>query len=165
MVVLLAAAAVAWFLRRDDSPASQSQTLRSCPTPSVTASPAPLPAPNQVRFVLLNGTARNGLAQQVGQALTARGFVVLREDNAPAALAGPSVVSYGPGAVPAATLLTRHVLGARAVSVPHARAGAVQVVLGSDFRRLATPAEVTAAAAASAGQSVVPAPTRSPCAA
>jgi hypothetical protein len=125
-----------------------------------------------VRLVLLNGTPRNGLAQQVGTQLRARGFVVVRQDNAPAALAGPSLISYGAGAQGAATVLARNVYGARVQAAPGARPGTLQLVLGGDFRRLATPAEVAAAGTASTGGSVVPAPsatatgtaTRQPCA-
>jgi hypothetical protein len=166
LVVVVVAAAAAWFLRRDDdTPATQA--LAPCPTPSASATPAavPLPANRQVRLVLLNGTARNGLAQQVGTALTARGFVVLREDNAPAAVAGASLVTYGPGAGAAATVLSRNVLGAQLVSAPRARAGSLQLVLGGDFRRLATVAEVAAAAARPVVPAVSAAPTRSPCSA
>ena len=47
--------------------------------------------------MLLNGTSRNGLAKSVGQALTARGFVVTEAATAPAALPGPSRVVWGPG--------------------------------------------------------------------
>ena len=164
LLVLVVVGATAWYLRRDDD-APSTQTLAPCPTPSATASPTPLPPNNQVRLVLLNGTPRNGLAQQVGTQLRQRGFVVVRQDNAPAALAGASVVSYGPGAGRAATVLARNVAGARVEAAPGARAGTLQLVLGGDFRRLATLAEVAAAGSAS----VVPAPsatgTQPPCAA
>jgi hypothetical protein len=168
VVILLAAAAAGWFLARDDSkPVSLAQR---CPSPSPSsaaspsAAPAALPAPRQVRLVLLNGTPRNGLASQVGSALAARGFVVLSHGNAPAAVAGPAVVTYGPGAAPAATVLARHVHGARLVAAPRARAGSVQLVLGGDFRRLSTPGEVAAATPTATGGAVVgPAPTQSPC--
>jgi hypothetical protein len=167
LVVLVVAGATAWYLSRgDDSPATQ--TLAPCPTPSPTTSTpsaAPLPPNRLVRLVLLNGTPRNGLAQQVGTQLRQRGFVVLRQDNAPAALAGASIVSYGTGALPGATVLARNVAGAKVQAAPGASPGSLQLVLGGDFRRLATLAEVAAAGSAS----VVPAPvatgTRSPCAA
>jgi len=163
VVVLLVAAAAAWFFRREDHPGTQ--VLSTCPTPTATTSPAALPANVQVRFVLLNGTPRNGLAQLVGQALRARGFVVLSQANAPTAVGGPSVVTYGPGAQQAATVLARNVLGARVVAAPTAGAGTLQLVLGGDFQRLATPAEVIAAGRTGAAVSAVPEPTRTPCAA
>lgn len=160
LVVLLAAAAAAWFLRRDESPAV---LAAPCPTPSPTVAPAALPAPSQVRLVLLNGTTRNGLAKQVSTLLAARGFVVLTQDNAPRAVAGPSVITYGPGAEPAATVLARQVPGARLLSAPTARRGLLQLVLGGDYRRLATPAEVAAAHAASPQPVVGAASTQEPC--
>ena len=164
-VILIGGSAAAWFLQRDDSAAPRGAGS-ACPTPSATASPPPLPAPAQVRLALLNGTSRNQLAEQVGAALAGRGFVVLSKGNAPAAVAGPSVISYGPGALPAATVLARHVAGSRVEPAKGRPAPAsVQLVLGGDFRRLATPAEVVAAAAAGTGQSVVPVPTQTPCSA
>ena len=108
--------------------------------------------------MLLNGTSRNGLAKSVGQALTARGFVVLDAANAPAALPGPSRVAWGAGAQPAATRVGQYVLGSQLVSDPHLAAGAVQVTLGSDFQRLASPAEL-----ATAEPFHVPSPSPSPC--
>jgi hypothetical protein len=152
--LLLAGTGVFLWVGQDSKPVHD--TLTPCPTPSTTT-PSSTLTPAQVRLTLLNGTPRNGLAQQVGGQLRARGFVVLRTDNAPAAVAGPSVVTYGAGGLPAATLLARYVPGARVVSGPHAAAGSVQLVLGGDFTRLATPEELSAASA-SPGPVVDPRP-------
>jgi hypothetical protein len=108
--------------------------------------------------VLLNGTSRNGLANSVKAELLARGFAGVEAANAPAALPGPSQVAYGPGGLPAATVVSRHVLGSVTVSDPAAKAGSVQVTLGSDYRRLATPSEL-----ATAVPLHVPSPSASPC--
>jgi hypothetical protein len=137
-------------------------------TPCPSASPTPsrlMPEPGQVRVVLLNGASRLNLAKVVGAQLRQRGFVVVREDNAPAALAGPSVVTYAAGAQDAAAVLGHHVLGARVSSTGPAPVGAVpantvQLVLGGDFVRLATPAEAAAAAQAPA---VGASPSARPC--
>lgn len=118
----------------------------ACPTASPTPA-AVLPEPGQVRVVVLNGTPRVGLAKVVAEQLAARGFVVVRQDNYPSAQPGASVVTYAPGAADAATVLAREVAGARVSATGTAPAGTVQVVLGADFRRLATRAEVAAAAA------------------
>jgi hypothetical protein len=163
LLVLVVAGATAWYLRRDDgTPAAQA--LAPCPTPSPTASPVPLPPNRLVRVVVLNGTVRQGLAHTVAVQLHARGFVVVREDNFPRAVTGGSVVSYAPGLKGAATVLARNIAGAHVSDQAKAPAGTVEVVLGSGFRRLATPAEVAATGQAS----VVPAPsatgTRAPCA-
>ncbi|MGB8649754.1 MAG: LytR C-terminal domain-containing protein, partial [Mycobacteriales bacterium] len=107
--------------------------------------PVVLPEPRQVRLVVLNGTARSLLAKVVGDQLAARSFVITGMGNAARALTGPSVVGYGPGGQAAAALVARHVPGARSQLVPRAARGSVTVTLGSDFQRLATPAEVAAA--------------------
>ncbi len=188
LVVLLLAAGGggAYLLQRDDSlvPQRLAAPPTTCPTPAApaktTAKPAPakpapakplaLPAPKQVRLVLLNGTPRNGLVKTVGDQLAAAGFVVTGQGNAPAALRGASTVTFGTGGSLAGTLVSHWVLGSRLVGDPKAVPGTVRVVLGSAFRRLATPAEAAAAATAkpatrpSAGTSpAVPAPSPATC--
>ena len=149
MVVLIAAAGVgAYLLRRDDAGAPQRLTAQPTATPSCspsTVSPVTaLPRPQQVRLALLNGTPRNGLAKAVGDQLAARGFVVTAQANAPAARAGASDVAFGPGADAAGELVSHWVVGSRTRRDPRVPRGTVQVTLGSDFRRLATPAEAAA---------------------
>ena len=120
-----------------------------------------LPAPAAVRLRLFNGTARDGLARTVGEALAARGFAVLSTVNAPGPLPGRSQVRFGPGGRPGATLLSAHVSGSTIVPVPGAPRGSVELVLGSAFVRLRTPAEVTAALRAPARSVAArPAPAR-----
>ena len=102
-----------------------------------------LPAPGQVGLRLLNGSSRDLLARSVASELVRRGFRVAATGNAPRPLAGASRVYYGPGARPAALLLSAHVLGASVQPVANAARGAVDVVLGSSFVRLRTVAEAT----------------------
>ena len=113
-------------------------------------------------MLLLNGTSRNGLATSVKRELVARGFTQVEAATAPAALPGPSQVVYGPGGLPAATEVMRHILDAVPVSDPTAAAGSIKVTLGSDYRRLATPAEV-AARSLGGPPPVVPTTKASPC--
>jgi len=165
VVVTLVVGLGYWFGVRDEE---QLATLAPCPTASPSPSPTPaptsaLPPPRQVRLALLNGTPRNGLAHTVAAGLRSRGFVVLSEGNASAALGGASTVSYGPGALGPATVLRQHVHGARLVSAPKARAGSVVLILGGDYRRLSTAAEVTAQATPTGRQVAVPARTQEPC--
>jgi hypothetical protein len=169
LAVLLAAAVAGgvYLLRADDTKArDRVSSQQPCTTPTLTApsapsgttaSPAPLPKPQQVRLVLLNGTSRNGLAKTIGDQLAAQGFVVTAQANAPAALSGASTVSYGPTGAPAATVLSRWVVGSRLVPSPAAPRGSVTVVLGSAFQRLATPAEAAAADRPVATPSAAPA--------
>jgi hypothetical protein len=85
--------------------------------------------------------------------------------NAPSALVGASRISYGPGARPAALLVSAHVLGAVVVPQPAAPPGSVDVVLGSGFVRLRTAAEATGYVRALATSRVaVPAPSPRPAA-
>ena len=141
-----------WLFVRDDGPAPLADTLAvACPPPAApapAATPEELTRPSAVRFVLLNGTDRDGLAQRTGDALAARSFVVARTGNPPSPLQGPSRVYYGPGALPAATLLVAQVEGAQLVARPMARRGTLELVLGSGFERLSSPAQAEAALAA-----------------
>ena len=162
VVLVLVAAGVtgAYLLRRDDAGAPQRLTAQPSATPCLTPTTAPvrvLPRPQQVRLALLNGTPRNGLAKAIGDQLAARGFVVTGQGNAPAALAGPSEVAYGPGADAAGELVSHWVVGSTTRRDPKVARGTVQVTLGSAFRRLATPAE------AAARNTPTPAPTPSAC--
>jgi hypothetical protein len=174
LLLILVGAGAAYELRKEDTSAPPRTTLRSCPTPGPAAStpaagrPVALPRPQQVALALLNGTSRNGLAKTVGDQLAALGFRVTGQGNAPAALAGASTVSYGPRALASGTLVSHWVLGSRLVAAPAAPAGSVQVVLGSSFQRLATPAEAAAAsdnapAASTPAASGAPATTTAGC--
>ena len=177
VLLLAATSGGAYLLQRDDSKVPQrlATTPRTCPTsaaPAKTPANTPAntppkalahPAPKQVRLMLLNGTPRNGLAKTVADQLAAAGFVVTGQGNAPAALSGASTVTFGKGGTFAGTLVSHWVLGSRLVGDPKAAPGTVRVVLGSAFRRLATPAEAAAAAKPATGRPagaspVVPAP-------
>lgn len=148
MLVLAVAGGAAYLLLRDPHHVAlrPAAAPHHCPSPTPAATPvlAALPAPSQVRLALLNGTSRNGLAKSVGEELARRGFVVTEKSNAPAALAGPTEVAWGPGAEQAAELVVSHIVGAVALRTPTAPAGTVRVTLGNAFVRLATPAEAAA---------------------
>ena len=117
-----------------DSLAADLPRRRARPRPAAPRRRPSCPRPSGVRFVLLNGTDRDGLAKRTGDALAARSFVVTRTGNPPSPLNGPSRVYYGPGALPAATLLVAQVEGAQLVAQPKARKGTLELVLGSGFR-------------------------------
>jgi hypothetical protein len=147
VVLVVAIAALAYVLRRDDAPAAPSVAASPCPTrsaaPAPSAKPLALPAPAQVRLRLLNGNGKDLLARSVGNELARRGFKVTATGNAPRPLQGVSRVYYGPGGRPAALLASAQVSGSTVVPVPNAARGAIDVVLGSSFVRLRTPAEAT----------------------
>lgn len=169
----------AYLLQRDDSAVpSRITAARPCvtprastPTTSPTTSPTAsrpvlrLPAPGSFEVLLLNGTARGGLGKSVGDQLAALTFRVRVIGNAPP-LTGASVVSYGAGAMPSATLVSRTVLGARALSAPRLPKGQVRLVLGSGYVRLRTAAELAELAlptTAPAPPVAAPAPTSGAC--
>lgn len=175
----------AYALRQDDGAAQQRLAQpgpSGCPsavpttTPPSAASPKPgaptlvLPATGKVSFRLLNGTARDGLGRTLGDALATRGFQVKSTGNAPKPLTGPSRVYFGPGARPAAQLVAIHVIGAELSPVPTAPKGAVDLVIGTGFARLRTPAEVKTftarvlAGTAPTAAAATPAPRASGCA-
>jgi hypothetical protein len=148
VVLVVAIAALAYVLRRDDAPGTTPVSTSLCRAETVTVGPAPvpvrLPAPAQVSLRLLNGNGKDLLARSVGNELARRGFKVTATGNAPRPLQGVSRVYYGPGGRPAALLAAAQVSGATVVPVPNAARGAIDVVLGSSFVRLRTPAEATA---------------------
>lgn len=166
LLLILVGAGAGYALYRDDMSAPQrlttAPTTAPCATPTsaTSAQAVGVPQPRQVRLGLLNGTTRNGLAKTVGDQLAAAGFTITSQGNSPRGVAGDSLVQYGPGGLPAGTLVTRWVQGSRLSSNPRLPAGAVQLVLGSGFARLSTPAEVASASQQPAG---TPAPTVSRC--
>ena len=123
-----------WRLLR--TPADSSAI--ACPSAS-----AAVPAVPSVALRVLNGTTRPGLAGSTADLLRQRGFRIVGVGNA-ARLSGRSQVRYG----------TRDALAARIASVqlPSAVLVAdkkisrrVDIVLGSAFRGLRSPAQVAAA--------------------
>ena len=153
VVLVAVGAAAAWYLRQDDSAVpsrlAAAPTCAPSPTPTptrtVAARPVVLPQPQAVTLSVLNGTNRSLLAKHVADALAAQGFHVTGQGNARAGLVGPSQVVYGPGAALQARTAALWVPGATLVPRAAAPRGSVQVVLGSAFTRLATPAEAAAA--------------------
>ncbi|MDX6219216.1 MAG: LytR cell envelope-related transcriptional attenuator [Frankiales bacterium] len=174
IVLLGLAAGGGWYLRRDNpSTPTTVTTLPSCsaqPSPSASTTSRPtapvvLPPPGAVTLSVLNGTNRALLAKHVADQLAALGFHVTGQGNARTTVAGPSQVVYGPGASLPARRASSWVLGSQAVPAPSAARGSVQVVLGSTFTRLATPAEAAARARQAPAPSSAPSATPSvlPC--
>lgn len=143
LVVLAVAAAVYVLVFRHAGPATLTQRCRT-PAPSHSAT-APSPAAISVR--VLNSTKRDNLAHQVAGVLGQRGFVVTQVGNAadPSPLPGAAELRYGSAGAAAAKVLAVQL--PTVALVPDARADAsVDLVLGTAFDRLRTPAEVAAVA-------------------
>jgi len=101
--------------------------------------------PSKVQVRVYNATAREGLARKIASQLVGRGYLIVATDNDPLSgirpVDGAAEVRYGPAGARAAAVLRRPVPGA--TMYKDARQDAtVDLVLGQQFRRLATPAEL-----------------------
>jgi LytR cell envelope-related transcriptional attenuator len=100
---------------------------------------------SKVQVRVYNATAREGLARKVAGQLVGRGYAIVATDNDPLSgirpVDGAAEVRYGPAGARAAALVRRQVPGATLYK--DAREGPiVDLVLGDQFRRLSTPAEL-----------------------
>jgi hypothetical protein len=141
-LVLAVGAGGWWWLNRDSRP-DTATTRRTCP--SVAPAPTIVPAA-AVKLNVFNGTARKGLASLVAEALKKRGFVVLKVANDPLKrrVTGLAEVRSGPAGKDAARTVTAQV--GPVVALPDQRKDAsVDLVIGSKFAALRTPAQATAA--------------------
>jgi hypothetical protein len=131
-----------WWLHRDSTP-DTATPLHTCPS----VAPAPtVVAAATVKLNVFNGTARKGLASLVADALKKRGFVVVKVANDPLKrrVTGLAEVRSGPTGKDAARTVTAQV--GTVVALPDQRKDAsVDLVLGSKFTALRTPAQATAA--------------------
>jgi LytR cell envelope-related transcriptional attenuator len=100
---------------------------------------------SKVEVRVYNATAREGLARKIAGQLIGRGYAIVATDNDPLSgirpVDGAAEVRYGPDGARAAALLRRQVPGATLYK--DARQGSIiDLVLGDQFRRLSTPAEL-----------------------
>ena len=139
--------AVAVFTGGLDSPFTRPFTTRA---PEATATPTPPPCPpegtlpvayGQIQVTVLNATQRAGLAGRTGEALTARGFVVLGTGNSPSPVPGVARISFGAAGVGAAYTLAAHVEGARLV-LDSREDPTVDLAVGDEFTSLLDPAVI-----------------------
>ena len=153
--ILLAAAIVMVVvtLKRDTQRYTAADDPTSCRGDLVPASIA-LPAPKDIKINIYNATDRVNLASSVGANLTNRKFQVLKMTNDPLhrRVDGVAVLRYGPKTVGAAWLLRAYFLNDIAMSSMefdiNREDDVVDVVLGDDFRDLATFTEVNQSVAA-----------------
>jgi hypothetical protein len=107
---------------------------------------------DQVTINVFNGTSKVGLAQEVGGEFKNRGFKVDKTDNLPGdkKLDEIAVITYGPEAVGAATLVSAYFLvdGAAMNWDIKRKGSAVDVAIGERFQQLATTTEVNQSIAA-----------------
>ena len=142
LVGLLLLTALVWWrvLNRKDSTSSASP---SCSTSS--ASNAVLPTPGAVTVVVLNSTARKGIAAAARRTLLADGFRI--PDQAANDVAnrgkvpGVAEIRYPPDTAPGAKLLSYYFPTATLTQTT-ATDGKVVVSLGTKYVHIATPAAV-----------------------
>lgn len=159
VLVLLAVAGGGYYLL---STSRAAPPVRPCPTPTVAVRPPPrLPDPASVHVRVLNGTVRRGLARETASLLRVRGFLVNGVGNTPGLVSGPPVVRYGAGGQSAAELVVLQLPSASVVFDPSV-VGRVDLVLGSAFSRLRTPAEVSTAMRSHTVRSAATSPQPSP---
>jgi hypothetical protein len=144
LVLAVAAVAVWWYvIRQEDHKAAAQQA--ACST--VAAAPPSL-EPASVSLRVYNATDIAGLATTVANSLKERGFTVGEVANDPSGrkVAGVGELRFGQPGKDAAAFVKLFVPGA--TDYPDTRATAVvDVVIGPDFKTLATPDAVAAALA------------------
>jgi hypothetical protein len=110
-------------------------------TPCVTPSHPPAPAAaKDVTLWVLNGTKRVGLAHEVAKDLRGRGFRVTKVANAPSR-AAKTQVAFASGDR-AAALTVAEQLTDPAAAMTDGTAKQLALILGPDYRNLASAAEV-----------------------
>jgi hypothetical protein len=132
---------------------TQTKPISADPCPSgLVAARTKMPERGEVTVNIFNGTAKVGLAQQVGGEFKNRGFNVKKTGTVPGNKLSPEIaeITYGPEAVGAAALVSAYFLVDEAkMNFDIKRKGAeVDVVVGTRFQQLATTTEVNQSIAA-----------------
>jgi len=146
LLVLALAAVVRWWngLRQDD--VRQAHHAAACA--SAKAAP-PSMNPKELSIRVFNATDRAGEANRVAQALKDRGFTVaeVANDSSGRKVTGVGEVRHGPRGKDAAAYLGAYLPGAGDYEDTRATAQ-VDLVIGPDYQKLATPEQVAAAISA-----------------
>lgn len=135
-----------FFATLTSAPAGGSAS--TAPTTSATA-PTTV-APSSVRVRVLNGSVVPRAAATAASALAADGFEATNGGNA--ARTARTTIKYAPGDEARAATLAAQVPGAAQAADPGLPAGAVQLVIGSDFNGIGKAVDTTPPASAGAGQ-------------
>lgn len=145
IVTVLIIIAVVVVLRALDRDEDLTTAPESCPEGFVPADLS-LPDANQISLNVYNGTNQVGLAAQIGENFANRGFEVHEADDASSDEVGAedvAVLRYGPEAVGAAHVVQAYFLNTAVSQFQLDREGPiVDVVIGPQFRQLATETEV-----------------------
>jgi LytR cell envelope-related transcriptional attenuator len=145
VAVLVAGTLIAVYLAISrDTTGSASPDAGRCPEGSVVANLA-LPDVQDIKLNVYNGTSQAGLASQVAENFENRDFQVLESaDSETAVDEAVAVLRYGPQAVGAAQVVKAYFLGVDLGDEfdIDREDDVVDVIIGGDFRQLATETEV-----------------------
>lgn len=150
LVLAIAALGVWWqVLRQDD----QLQNAQAATCSTASAAPRSF-EPSSVPINVLNASQLVGKANEVATTMKSRGFPVGRSDNdrSGAAVKGVGEVRYGPGGRQLARFVALYLPGATFNEDTRADKS-VDLVIGPDFKGLATQEEVTSRLAQAASAS------------
>ncbi|MPZ27849.1 MAG: LytR family transcriptional regulator [Micromonosporaceae bacterium] len=150
VAVLLIGALVAVYLAMNREPGSAQAGDGACRPGSVPAN-LDLPAANTVKINVYNATGQVGLASQVGEDFANRNFDLQQRGDDPlgSEVEGVAVLRYGPATVGAAHVLQAYFLNDAEPQFDIERTDdVVDVVIGVQFRQLATETEVRQSIAA-----------------
>ncbi|GAB1642376.1 LytR C-terminal domain-containing protein [Krasilnikovia sp. MM14-A1259] len=114
-----------------------------CPPGSVMANVTLPDDPSEITLRILNGTSTAGLADNVTNDFKNRRFKVLKPDEDKKRITDVAVIRYGPDAIGAVQLVRAYFLDqAKREYNPKRKGAVIDIVIGSDFRQLATSTEV-----------------------
>ncbi|MGH3728048.1 MAG: LytR C-terminal domain-containing protein [Micromonosporaceae bacterium] len=139
----LAAMFVIWAIMRDSQTDPASEAERRCSEGQVPAATA-VPEPKALTINVYNDTDEGGLAKRVAGELKARGFKIgkVGNDPNPNPVKGTAELRFGPKGLGGAHLLSAHLIAADMVPDTERDGAVVDVVLGQEFKQLASPSEV-----------------------
>jgi hypothetical protein len=142
LVLAVVALGVWWYVLRQNS---ADEAARAAACSSAAAAPPSL-APSTVTVRVLNATSQPGLASTVAKDLQGRGFNVseVGNDSSGRKVTGVGEIRHGPRGKEAASYVRVYLKGASDYLDTRATAS-VDVVLGPDFKQLATADQVAAA--------------------
>jgi len=140
VLVVLAAAFVAYALV-DDSQKGRTVAAK-CPDGWQIVD-LNLKKPDEIKINVLNATDKPALAESVGNDFANRKFQVVKKGNSKTGVDGVAVLRFGPKAVGSAHVVRAYFLDEADPEYDPAREDdIVDVVIGSDFKQLATSTEV-----------------------
>jgi hypothetical protein len=142
-MAVLAATFVVWAIMRDSQTKDDTATARRCAEGEKPAATA-IPEPKKLTINVYNDTDQRGLAKRVADHLKAEGFKVAKvaQDPDPNVVKGTAEIRFGPKGLGGAYLLSAYFQKADMLPDTERNDDTVDVVLGQEFKQIATPAEV-----------------------